>query len=398
MSTARNGQFKDGAFPCAGVQTRDVHATHATAGVGTGAGYKFPSASPAFQTNFHADDVREHQEAQSSKASTRTLLTRRQACCALGALALTGAAALLAGCGEQAQGNDGDGGHLFADADPQDIATVMDAGATASPDSTANASTAGTGESTTTDPTAVAQGSTLQVPEQGEAVYTSASGATCTVRSADERRATSDSTNEDFPGRHVCFLTFDDGPSTNTQRILGILNNYGVRATWFVKGNCGHLDELPSIWEQGNQVAIHTYTHDYEQIYASADAYWADLHQCGDAIAEQIGHSPTLVRFPGGSVNDFNAAVRGAIIEQMRGSYHYFDWNVSCGDGADHTADELVGYATGEADGCHSCCVLMHDSEAKDTTVDALPRIIQYFIDNGFEFDVLLADTFGYHF
>lgn len=297
---------------------------------------------------------------------------------------------MLAGCGEQAQG---DGGHLVANAEPQDVATVTDAGTSASPDSVAGAD-----GSTAADPTAVAQGSTLQVPEQGEAVYTSASGATCTVRSADERRATSDSTNEDFPGRHVCFLTFDDGPSTNTQRILGILNDYGVRATWFVKGNCGHLDELPSIWEQGNQVAIHTYTHDYEQIYASADAYWADLHQCGDAIAEQIGHSPTLVRFPGGSVNDFNAAVRGTIIEQMRGSYHYFDWNVSCGDGADHTADELVGYATGEADGCHSCCVLMHDSEAKDTTVDALPRIIQYFIDNGFEFDVLLADTFGYHF
>ena len=240
---------------------------------------------------------------------------------------------------------------------------------------------------------------TLQVPAQGNTTYTSASGATCIVRSADERRATSSSTNEEFPGRHVCFLTFDDGPSTNTQRILEILNDYGVRATWFVKGNCGSLEELPSIWEQGNQVAIHTYTHEYEQVYASVDAYWADLHQCGDAIAEQIGHSPTLVRFPGGSVNDFNAGVRGAIIEQMNETgYHYFDWNVSCGDGADHTADELVGYTIGEADGCHSCCVLMHDSAAKDTTVEALPRIIQYFIDNGFEFDVLLSDTFGYHF
>lgn len=320
------------------------------------------------------------------------LLTRRQACAALGALALTGATALLAGCGEQTQEGD-DTTHLVADAEPDDTATVTDTGAEAASGADASASTTADDASST-----VAQGSALQVPETGEAVYTSASGATCTVRSADERRATSDSLNEDFPGRHVCFLTFDDGPSTNTQRILGILNDYGVRATWFVKGNCGHLDELPGIWEQGNQVAIHTYTHEYEQIYASTDAYWADLHECGDAIAEQIGHSPTLVRFPGGSVNDFNAAVRGDIIEQMRGSYHYFDWNVSCGDGADHTADELVGYATGEADGCHSCCVLMHDSEAKDTTVEALPRIIQYFIDNGFEFDVLLADTFGYHF
>lgn len=276
---------------------------------------------------------------------------------------------------------------------PNDMATVSDTGA-----NDGAGAAAGTDAAQGTAGSAQA-GSATEVPAQGNVTVTSASGATCTIRSADERRATSNSTNEEFPDRHVCFLTFDDGPSANTQRILGILNDFGVKATWFVKGNCGHLDELPGIWEQGNQVAIHTYTHEYEQIYASVDAYWADLHQCGDAIAEQIGHAPTLVRFPGGSVNDFNAAVRGTIIEQMNETgYHYFDWNVSCGDGADHTADELVGYTTSEADGCHSCCVLMHDSEAKDTTVDALPRIVQYFIDNGFEFDVLLSDTFGYHF
>lgn len=314
---------------------------------------------------------------------TNRNITRRQAVAALGTLALGAAGMALTGCGESGEQT----GTVVADATPErDTAVISTLGGT---DATGTSS-----DAAATDASASSNTTTVDGNRQ-----TSSSGATCILRTEDERKATSNSLNEDFPGRHVCFLTFDDGPSTNTQRILGILNDYGVKATWFVKGNCGSLEELPSIWSQGNQVAIHTYSHDYEAVYASVDAYWSDLHQCGDAISEQIGFAPTLVRFPGGSVNDFNAAVRSQIISDMNSSgYHYFDWNVSCGDGADHTADELVGYTTSEADGCNSCCVLMHDSAAKDTTVDALPRIIQYFIDNGFEFDVLLSDTFGYHF
>ncbi len=320
---------------------------------------------------------------QGSASAQPSAMTRRQACAALGTLALGAVGMALAGCGEQAS----QGTTVVADAVPQETAIIGD-GAAANAASTSATQAAGSAAATT-QATTTTEGN-KQV---------SASGATCVLRTEEERMATSNSLNDQLPGRHVCFLTFDDGPSTNTQRILGILNDYGVKATWFVKGTCGSLEELPGIWSQGNQVAIHTYSHDYEQVYASADAYWADLHQCGDVIAEQIGFAPTLVRFPGGSVNDFNTAVRSQIIEQMNtDGYHYFDWNVSCGDGADHAADDLVNYTISEADGDNSCCVLMHDSAAKDTTVDALPRIIQYFIDNGFEFDVLLSDTFGYHF
>lgn len=325
-------------------------------------------------------------QAQGGAAGTRAKqLTRRQACAALGGLALGAASLVLGGCGEDA----GQGGTVVAEAVPEEavIADSTGTGAAANVQS----ATADAAQASAAATTAVADGETNK--------QVSASGATCVLRTEDERKATSNSLNEDFPGRHVCFLTFDDGPSTNTQRILGILDDYGVKATWFVKGNCGSLEELPGIWAAGNQVAIHTYSHDYEAVYASNDAYWADLHQCGDVISEQIGFAPTLVRFPGGSVNDFNAAVRSQIIDQMNTTgYHYFDWNVSCGDGSDHAADDLVNYTISEADGCNSCCVLMHDSAAKDTTVEALPRIIQYFIDNDFEFDVLLSDTFGYHF
>ncbi|MBR2836453.1 MAG: polysaccharide deacetylase [Coriobacteriales bacterium] len=219
-------------------------------------------------------------------------------------------------------------------------------------------------------------------------------------RTPEERTAPSDSLNDQIPAEHVCFLTFDDGPSPNTYRILEILDSYGIKATWFVKAiNEPYMPYLKDIWADGHQVAIHTYSHEYEEVYASPEAYWADIQLASDLIYEQIGIEPTLVRFPGGSVNDYNRTWRSTILAQYpEYGYHYFDWNVSCGDGATHTADELVYYTLSEADGCHSCCVLMHDSAAKDTTVEALPSIIEYFISEGFVFDVLLSDTFGYHF
>lgn len=67
------------------------------------------------------------------------------------------------------------------------------------------------------------------------------------VRSEAERSATSSSDNSTKPSEHVVYLTFDDGPSTNTHKILDILDSYGVKATWFVIGNRGHLDYIKDI-------------------------------------------------------------------------------------------------------------------------------------------------------
>ena len=72
---------------------------------------------------------------------------------------------------------------------------------------------------------------------------------------------------------------------------------------------------------------------------------------------------------------------------------------MSIGDStANRTVEGLVQNIRNEADGNNSSCVLMHDDGAKIETIDALPQVIQYFIDEGYEFDVITADTFGYHF
>ena len=201
------------------------------------------------------------------------------------------------------------------------------------------------------------------------------------------------------PGPKTVYLTFDDGPSTNTQNILDILDEYGVKATWFVKSDQRQVEYVKDIWAADHQIAIHTYSHEYENIYASVDSYWNDLHAAGGVIKDLLGFEPTLVRFPGGSENSYNKAVSAPIIAQMNANgTHYFDWNVSSGDGANHDAEFLIDYTIEQSERCHSACVLMHDSAAKDSTVEALPTIIEWYIDNDFEFDVLLADSYGYHF
>ncbi len=246
-----------------------------------------------------------------------------------------------------------------------------------------------------------AQESGTDATAQSDTDASGADNASTQTSGEDTRTATSDSDNRTKPGRKVCYLTFDDGPSENTHKILDILEKYDVKATWFVIGTSGHLDYVKDIWAAGMQIGLHTWDHDYDTVYASADAFWNSIEKIGEAVKSETGSKPTLIRFPGGSVNDYNRSLYQELCtEAGEKGYHYFDWNTSSGDASPRglSADEIYDNVTGEAAENNSCCVLMHDTEAKGTTVEALPRMIEWFKANGYEFDVLHADSFGYHF
>ena len=216
-----------------------------------------------------------------------------------------------------------------------------------------------------------------------------------------DRLRQSDSANDVKPTERVVYLTFDDGPSSHTHQILDTLDQYGIKATWFVMGNTGHLDYVKDIWDRGNQVALHTYEHDYNYVYASPDNFVSDISRIGSAVNEYLGFTPTLIRFPGGSNNGYNAGNADAYKQAATNQgWHFFDWNVSIGDSTvpPSDVDTLVGNIISESEGCNSCCVLMHDSDPKGTTADALPRIIEYYQSQGYTFDVLVSDSYGYHF
>ena len=204
-------------------------------------------------------------------------------------------------------------------------------------------------------------------------------------------------------GQKVCYLTFDDGPSANTLKILDILNKYGVKATFFVI-NSADIGYVKNIYEAGHTVGLHTATHNYSQIYASTDAYFNDLQQISDKVESIIGIKPTVMRFPGGSSNKVSAKYCGGIMTRLvslvqeRG-YSYFDWNVASGDADSNTPSYtyIRNNVINSAKNKNSACVLMHDSSVKTTTVQALPEIIEGLTAMGYRFEALTPETYGYH-
>lgn len=199
--------------------------------------------------------------------------------------------------------------------------------------------------------------------------------------------------NYDTGDTKTVYLTFDDGPSAHTQEVLDILDAYGIKATFFVTAiNPDYLDMIGECYRRGHTIGMHTYTHDYAQVYASYDAYWEDLNAIAEVVRAQIGYVPCFIRFPGGSSNtvsaNYTVGIMSQLVHDVRvAGYQYYDWDASCGDGAEHTADELVAATKEDTSyGYTSIVFLMHDGAEKATTVEALPRIIEYFQQEGYTF------------
>lgn len=136
----------------------------------------------------------------------------------------------------------------------------------------------------------------------------------------------------------VVYLTLDDGPSKNTQAVLDILDKYNAKATFFVTGAMPeYKDMIKKAYDKGHTIGMHTYSHDYAKVYASVDAYFQDLDQIG----------------------------------------------------------QLVDQATSFHD--NNIILLSHDSETKDTTVEALPKIIEYYQSQGYVFKALDLNSYVAH-
>ena len=187
------------------------------------------------------------------------------------------------------------------------------------------------------------------------------------------------------------YLTFDDGPSDNTYSILSYLEQYNVKATFFVVPNRseGCYAKLKAIAAAGHSIGVHSASHVYKDIYSSVEAYLDDFHEAWDIIYDATGIKTEIFRFPGGSVNDFNTETRDKIIQEMtRRGFRYYDWNLSAEDAAKQSpsASTIVeGITSYSAQKKHGV-VLMHDSAHCKTTVEALPALIDTLREQGFDF------------
>ncbi|TBL71184.1 polysaccharide deacetylase family protein [Paenibacillus thalictri] len=209
-------------------------------------------------------------------------------------------------------------------------------------------------------------------------------------------------------GPKTAFLTFDDGPSGSTPAILDILKQYGVKATFFVNGSNSAEGKAmyKKIVEDGHKLGNHTFSHNYNQIYGSVEAFEDDLKKLDDLLFETVGFHTDIIRFPGGSNNHLSWKAGGRNVmkkitrEMVSQGYQYFDWNVSSTDAAAPVQDRqaIIDSVMENSRGKSRIIVLMHDNTRKKTTVEALPTVIEKLSRDGYSFDVLQRDSFTFRF
>lgn len=229
---------------------------------------------------------------------------------------------------------------------------------------------------------------------------------TRTVVEQKETKVTKESAPSKNDGAKVAYLTFDDGPSANTEQILDILKKHKIKATFFVNGNTSKKDLYKRIVDEGHSIGNHTYSHNYASIYSTVDDFLKDINKLNDFLEEVTGVRPNIIRFPGGSNNTVSHKYGGTEIMKeivqkvVESGYQYFDWNVSSNDAEKLKQDKevIVNSVLEGTKNKSKAVILMHDSAPKTTTAEALPEIIEGLIEQGFTFDSLDESSYAPHF
>lgn len=196
-------------------------------------------------------------------------------------------------------------------------------------------------------------------------------------------------------GKKIAYLTFDDGPSTNnTPKILEILKKNNIKATFFLIGKCA--EQNPELVKreisEGHVVANHTYNHPLNFFKETPENFISDVDKCAKVLTSILGDSYKLklLRFPGGTLGHSKQKIQPYADVVKKAGYHYVDWNDLNGDAernyvpVDTLINNIKTYSTEE-----HVVILMHDASAKETTVQALPQIIEYLRSLGYTFDTL---------
>ena len=202
--------------------------------------------------------------------------------------------------------------------------------------------------------------------------------------------------------KKIAYLTFDDGPYYNTYKIFDILDQYGVKATFFTTNTNGEYcfdNKSANCWiryseylDRGHTIANHTYTHAiWRGLYSSPDAFMNAVIDQENLVKEKTGGYVTnIVRFPGGSVTA--GSLKDPIIEKLRErGYGWADWNAEDGDGRDlSSSEEAFSIFTRMIDEKLEV-VLLHDYNAYTTAI--LPQMIEYLQSNGYELYPLFYES-----
>ena len=193
----------------------------------------------------------------------------------------------------------------------------------------------------------------------------------------------------------VVYLTFDDGPAGKvTNDVLDILKNNSVHATFFLIG-CQIKDQedlVKRIYDEGNSIGLHSMTHKKNSLYCSNEQFLKEMISTQELISTVVPIKPTILRFPFGCNNNTYKISKSMVDLLHDNNLKIYDWNTDSGDGANPNSapSTILKNAKSTKD---RVILLMHCSYLSKNTVKALPSIIQYYKDNGYEFKTMDENT-----
>ncbi len=195
------------------------------------------------------------------------------------------------------------------------------------------------------------------------------------------------------------YLTFDDGPIPGTtEKILDVLKEEDVKATFFVVGKEIHEREhiLKRIYEEGHTIGLHTYNHKFRKVYKSEDAFINEMLQTRELINKLLNINPTAIRFPGGS--------SGRMTQEMLDKIHsnnmkVYDWTLDLHDGdGEISVSRIIRNGESFNPKYSRLIILAHCNSNNKNTVKALPEIIKFYKNLGYEFEAIKDDTPDYYY
>ena len=199
----------------------------------------------------------------------------------------------------------------------------------------------------------------------------------------------------------IIYLTFDDGPSKYTNKLLDVLKKYDVKATFFVTNKVKDYPEvIKRAHKEGHTIGLHTWSHNYS-IYKSEKSYFTDLYKIEDKVCSLTGEKQAIIRFPGGSSNTISKSYKKGIMTKLtkkveKRGFLYYDWNVYGGDaGETKSTNKIATNIINNLNKKGASIVLQHD--IYNYSVNAVEKIIKYGLNHGYSFEAITEDTKEIH-
>lgn len=179
----------------------------------------------------------------------------------------------------------------------------------------------------------------------------------------------------------IAYITFDDGPNKNTSKILDILKEYNMKATFFLLED--RINTYPEIVKrmlsEGHSIGLHGQSHEKTVFYANDYSALNEMNNTNHTLKHLFGCNIKLIRVPYGSKPHLTKAQYNSLVNN---GYRVWDWNIDSTDthkGANVTS--IVSNTLKDLNNYSTPIILFHD---KQVTVESLPYILSNLKENNF--------------